>query len=125
MVLLKYQGSFRNSSRMKVYPATVSSGVDIRDISGFINQINQINSNYKTFLNSTLSVFEVFVRSLLVVKLCFNQIRLLFAICDGNLENSTDSNNILVKVYLPYIQKDSLAYMSVFLDCPKMQFQDF
>ena len=110
---------------MKVYPATVSSGVDIRDISGFINQINQINSNYKTFLNSTLSVFEVFVQSLLVVKLCFNQIRLLFAICDGNLENSTDSNNILVKVYLPYIQKDSLAYMSVFLDCPKMQFQDF
>ena len=35
VVRLKYQDSFRNSSRMKACPTTVSSGVDIPDISGF------------------------------------------------------------------------------------------
>ena len=35
VVRLKYQDSFRHSSRMKVCPTTVSSGVDISDIFGF------------------------------------------------------------------------------------------
>ena len=73
-----------------------------------------ISASVMKDLRSILSMlFQVFVRGLLLllfVKLPLNEARLTFAICDANLEGSTDSNNILMKDYLPYVQKDYLAY---------------
>ena len=49
---------------------------------------------------------------MLIVNLSLNQTHLTFlALCETNLDDSIDSVNFSVRVYLPLIQKDSSTHM--------------
>ena len=45
------------------------------------------------------------------MNLSLNQTLLTFLLCETNLDDSIDSGNLSVKVYLPLIRKDSGAHM--------------
>ena len=56
-------------------------------------------------------IFETFTRILLIANLSLNQTLLTFLLCETNLDDSIDSGNFSVRVYLPLIRKDSSTHM--------------
>ena len=62
---------------------------------------------------SFTNIRKAFVRILLIVNLPFNQTLLtdILALCQTNLDDSTDSSNFYVRSYLPLSRKDSSTHM--------------
>ena len=60
--------------------------------------------------NLVLRIFEAFVQTLLIVNLSLNSPDI-FALCETNLYDSTDSGSFPVRSYLPIIRKDSGNHM--------------
>ena len=72
-------------------------------------QASQISLNDITLKNSALTIFEIFVRISLDVNFFLNPA--LLALCETDLDDSIDSGNFSISVYLPLIRKGSITHM--------------
>ena len=70
---------------------------------------SQISLNHITLKNLAVTIFEIFVRISLNVNFFLNLA--LLALCETNLDDSIDSGNFSISVYLPLIRKGSITHM--------------